>query len=235
MKTKLTFSLAALMLVGGLATAQPAPEVTAAAATTASETSRPARRDDDGQRMRPQADGGPFAKLHIARRIEDLTDEQRAKIDQFLAREKEGGEALQAEFREAMKKAREATDRESRRAAMKEVQEKFRAADAKVDAFLKETLTEVQHSKLIQRAEELRRGSRGRAREMRDGNTTGTAGEGRGWEKNTRERQMKDQKPGKTKGDKAGGKKGMKMRQQDNGATPAPAGDDATTSSASMM
>lgn len=230
MNTKFTLSLAALMLVGGLAVAQPADEPATTAVTTATvtTTTTPAKRGgEEGRRMRPQGQG-PFARLHIARRIEDLTDEQKTKIDQFLEKEKANGEALQGEFREAMQKARESTDREARRAAMKDVQEKFRAADEKVDAFLKETLTDVQQTRLKEQAGALRKRAGQRVRKMRDAKTTATASEGRGWEKSTRERPMKDHKPGKAKGDKPGGKKGKKMHKQDGAASPASA-DQTTT------
>lgn len=203
MKAPFTICMAALALLGGIATAQTpvdTPATTPAVTpTTGTSTGTPittmtaaeananfaGQRTRTGERVR-RDNAGPFAKLTTAQRLDSLTEEQRTRIQEFIDQNKAEGEQLQAEFREAMQQARNTTGtREVRRDAMQGVRQKFQAAEQRIDTFLQEVLTEEQQNDLRQRATRLRDNAGQRVRGIRDGSTTATATgerpERRGW------------------------------------------------------
>ena len=211
-------TMLAVLAVCGLGMAQPAPD---AATTSPADAPQHARRGPGAPDDMRNGGMGPFAKLNLAKRLEDLTDEQKAKIDKYQEESKAEGQELQKEFREAMEKARATTDREARRSAMNGVREKFQATEKKVDAFLDGVLTDAQRTKLQEQTKGLREKAGERVRKFRDSRTSATAGQNPA--------AARQGKRGKGDGGKEG-KAGRKHKMKQAGETNAV--DGATSSSA---
>lgn len=247
-KMKLTTLFAAISLTAGLATAQPAtptpvasevnPAVVTPAVTPAEDSEQPAAPGRRGDSARPGKEGargamGPFSKVGLAERLETLTAEQKASLKKFAEENKDDAQALQKEFRDTMDQARAATDKEARKAAMTGIREKFKGAEAKVDNFLKQTLTAEQQTELQQKATGLRDKAAARVRGARNGETTTTAATHQ-WNKDKKGKKGDAQAMDGKKGKKHNkNKKGKKAKAEDASAEMTPAASPVTGASVS--
>lgn len=126
------------------------------------------RRRGNRQDRPGSARGNPYARLEQAKRLDNLTDDQKTKIEQLIEQHSKRGEALTRERRAAMDVMRQTTDTTARRESLRPVMEKYREAHAEVDKALKEILTEEQQEKLGERV-----GMRPRGPRRGDEGTTG--------------------------------------------------------------
>lgn len=212
---KFVTMLAVMALSATMAVAQPAPDGGTSVSHQKKVSTMHGKRGQDGGARHRGA--GPFIKIGLAKRLESLTADQKTKIDEFVQENKAEAETLQKEFRQAMKDARDATDRNARRAAMKDVREKFKTSEEKVDAFLKGLLTEEQQTEMKSKTSGLRERAANRVRKARagDSRTTGAQeGKRKEWRKHDRKA------GGKSDGAKAG-KKRWEKKNKTTGATPA--------------
>lgn len=198
--TKFVTMLAVMALSTTMAVAQPAPD--GATSVTQQKKAQKTMQGKRGQRGDARA-GGPFVKIGQAKRLESLTPDQKTKLDNFVQENKAEAEALQKEFREAMKDAREATTRDGRREAMRDARVKLKAGEEEVDAFLKGLLTEEQQAELKSNAAGIRERAINRARKVREGDKRSTGSmEGKRKEWKKRDHKSDGAKAGKKRWEK---------------------------------